>query len=57
MLIDVQVFNLWNILDMLDVGGITSSSKNTGNFSLRVDIMRSDKCSRGVIDQCRKFDG
>lgn len=57
MLVDVQVFNLWNILDMLDVGGITSSSKNTGNFSLRVDIMRSDKCSRGVIDQCRKFDG
>jgi hypothetical protein len=57
MFIDVQVFNFWNVLDVLDVGSIASSPKNTGNFSLRVDIMRSDKCSRGVVDQCRKFDG
>jgi hypothetical protein len=53
MFIDVQVFNFWNVLDMLDVGSIASRPKN----GLRVYVMRCDKCSCGVVDQCRKFDG
>lgn len=55
--INTQVLQLWYVRNMLHVRSITSCSKNTGNFRLRVHVMRSDQCSRRIIDQGSQHNG
>lgn len=50
--VDAKVGDFRNSFDMLHVRGITTSAKDNGDFSFRINVTRCDKSPRCVVDQC-----
>ena len=51
-----QVVYLRNLANFLHIRGIASSAKDDRNFGIRVDVVRRDKGTGGVVDERRKCD-
>lgn len=50
------MLDLWDVLDLLDVGGVTSSTKDNTHPSCWVDVVRSHKSTCSVVDQGSDLD-
>lgn len=51
-----KVLDLWNVLDVLHVRGVTPRSKDTCDLGVGVNVVRGDEGSCCVVDEGGEFD-
>jgi hypothetical protein len=53
---NAQVVYLRNLANFLHIRSIASRPKDDRNFGIRVDVVRRDKGTSGIVDERRKCD-
>lgn len=51
MLVQTEMVYFRDLANFFHVGGVATRTKNDGDFCARVDVMRSDKRSGGIINE------